>query len=156
MYVCITNVRCSALLVMNEIILTKNIVNMKRYIFSVSLFVGCLLFTSCVSKKQFVGLQDDYKTLQIENGKLNQSYQDAQVQLLNAVLAVKALMTVWQKPERVIRNYVRHILPCKDLWIKAYSRIPRGISISQNWWMRLMHPIALSNNWLKQNQNPIH
>ncbi len=146
MYVCITNVRCSALLVMNEIILTKNIVNMKRYIFSVSLFVGCLLFTSCVSKKQFVGLQDDYKTLQIENGKLNQSYQDAQVQLAECRASGKSLddrLAEARKSNQELRSAYTALQGSLDKSLLQNSQ--GNINIS-----KLVDEINASNRFIKQ------
>src|SRR5574344_1738289 len=146
MYVCITNVRCSALLVMNEIILTKSIVNMKRYIFSVSLFVGCLLFTSCVSKKQFVGLQDDYKTLQIENGKLNQSYQDAQVQLAECRASGKSLddrLAEARKSNQELRSAYSALQGSLDKSLQQNSQ--GNINIS-----KLVDEINASNRFIKQ------
>jgi chemotaxis protein MotB len=64
---------------------------MKSYIFSLSLLTGCLLFTGCVSKKQFTGLQSDYSKLQTENIDLKKSFQDTQVQLVESRTNVKSL-----------------------------------------------------------------
>jgi len=69
----------------------KSIVVMKSYIFSLSLLTGCLLFTGCVSKKQFTGLQSDYSKLQTENIDLKKSFQDTQVQLVESRTNVKSL-----------------------------------------------------------------
>lgn len=64
---------------------------MKSYILSLSLLTGSLLFTGCVSKKQFVGLQADYSKLQTENSDLKRSYQDAQLQLAECRTSGKSL-----------------------------------------------------------------
>ncbi|HJD75904.1 OmpA family protein [Bacteroides reticulotermitis] len=64
---------------------------MKSYILSLSLLTGSLLFTGCVSKKQFVGLQADYGKLQTENSDLKRSYQDAQLQLAECRTSGKSL-----------------------------------------------------------------
>jgi len=57
---------------------------MKRSTLSLSLLTVCILFTGCVSKKQFAGLQTDYNKLQTENSDLRKSYQDTQVQLVES------------------------------------------------------------------------
>jgi chemotaxis protein MotB len=64
---------------------------MKRSILLFALVAGCLLFTSCVSKKQFTTLQTDYSKLQTENGDLTKSNQDLQIQLAESKANAKSL-----------------------------------------------------------------
>lgn len=69
----------------------NNYYRMKRYLFSLSLLTGCLLFTGCVSKRQFIDLQSNYNKLQTENDDLKNTYQDAQIQLARCNTLVKSL-----------------------------------------------------------------
>lgn len=64
---------------------------MKRSNFILPLLTGCLLFTSCVSKKQFAGLQENYNKLQTENTALRNTYQEAQIQLAECRTSGKSL-----------------------------------------------------------------
>lgn len=54
---------------------------MKRNILTFSLAAGCLLLSSCVTKKQFTDLQSQYNKAQTENADLRKSLQDSQVDL---------------------------------------------------------------------------
>jgi chemotaxis protein MotB len=51
----------------------------------------CIAFTGCVSKKQFVALQNDYNKLQTENGNLKSDFSDSQVQLAECRSNTKSL-----------------------------------------------------------------
>jgi chemotaxis protein MotB len=64
---------------------------MKRTIFIMSLLAVSFLFTGCVSKKQFTGLQSNYNKLLLENQNLNRSYQDSVYQLINCRAKIKSL-----------------------------------------------------------------
>lgn len=54
---------------------------MKRNILTISFVAGCLLLSSCVTKKQFTDLQSQYSKAQTENESLRKSLQDSQVDL---------------------------------------------------------------------------
>lgn len=60
-------------------------------IFMWPLLAGCLLLTSCVSKKQFAELKTDYGQLQTKNADLMKQYQDAQVKLAESRTTIKSL-----------------------------------------------------------------
>lgn len=55
------------------------------------LLVVAIVFTSCVSKKQFVGLQSDYSSLQKEFASLQDKYQTSQLDLAKSQTEVKSL-----------------------------------------------------------------
>ncbi len=119
---------------------------MKRYIFSVSLLVGSLLFTGCVSKKQFVGLQEDYKNLQTEHSKLNQSYQDAQVQLAECRASGKSLddrLAEARKSNQELRSAYSALQGSLDKSLLQNSQ--GNINIS-----KLVDEINASNRFIKQ------
>lgn len=54
---------------------------MKRNILTLSFVAGCLLLSSCVTKKQFTDLQSQYNKAQTENDDLRKSLQSSQVDL---------------------------------------------------------------------------
>jgi len=64
---------------------------MKYLHFSLSLAAGCILLTSCVSKKQFVGLQENYNKLQADNTDLQHNLQASQIQLAESRANAKSL-----------------------------------------------------------------
>ena len=64
---------------------------MKHYLVLISLLTGSLLFTGCVSKKQFTVLKSDYNKVQTENTDLKKSFQDSQIQLAESRANVKSL-----------------------------------------------------------------
>lgn len=60
---------------------------MKRTIFIMSLVAGCLLLSSCVTKKQFTDLQTNYNKLQSQND----AYRDSVLQLAQSRTTVRSL-----------------------------------------------------------------
>lgn len=54
---------------------------MKRHILTLSFVAGCLLLSSCVTKKQFTDLQSQYNKAQSENADLRKNLQESQVDL---------------------------------------------------------------------------
>jgi chemotaxis protein MotB len=73
---------------------------MKRKILMLSLVAGCLLLTSCASKKELVNLQNENKTL-------NSSYQDAKEQLASSRTRVTSLedqLAQERKNNQVLRS----------------------------------------------------
>ena len=119
---------------------------MKHYIFSLSLLTGCLLFTSCVSKKQFVGLQTNYNQLQTENTDLKRSYQDTQVQLAESSTKVKSLeerLAEAKKNNEELRSDYASLQGSLD---KSLLQSSQGnVNIS-----KLVDEINASNHFIKQ------
>jgi chemotaxis protein MotB len=119
---------------------------MKHYIFSLSLLTGCLLFTSCVSKKQFVGLQTNYNQLQTENTDLKRSYQDSQVQLAESSTKVKSLeerLAEAKKNNEELRSDYASLQGSLD---KSLLQSSQGnVNIS-----KLVDEINASNHFIKQ------
>ncbi|MFT4073568.1 MAG: OmpA family protein [Dysgonamonadaceae bacterium] len=54
---------------------------MKLSFLNVFIVAACILFTGCVSKRKFNGLQDSYSQLHTENNDLQRSFQQSQLQL---------------------------------------------------------------------------
>lgn len=52
-----------------------------KYSFSLLVLTASIIFTSCVSKKQFTNLETDYNRLQTEQKDLQRNYQESQLQL---------------------------------------------------------------------------
>lgn len=119
---------------------------MKHYIFSLSLLTGCLLFTSCVSKKQFVGLQTNYNQLQTENTDLKRSFQDSQVQLAESSTKVKSLeerLAEAKKNNEELRSDYASLQGSLD---KSLLQSSQGnVNIS-----KLVDEINASNHFIKQ------
>lgn len=62
-----------------------------KYYFSLLVLTASILFTSCVSKKQFTNLETDYNRLQTEQKDLQRNYQDSQLQLAESRTRVASL-----------------------------------------------------------------
>ena len=71
---------------------TKNQINMNRSFLMFSFLSGTLVFSSCVTKKQYAQLQTDYN-------KLDKSYQDTKMKLVACGTKSKSWKSVWPKPE---------------------------------------------------------
>lgn len=119
---------------------------MKRYIFPLSLLTVCLLFTSCVTKKQFTGLQDDYKKLQTENSDLKKSYQDAQIQLAECRTSGKSLEDRIAEAKRSNEELRASYAALQGTLDKSLVQSSQGnINIS-----KLVDEINASNRFIKQ------
>lgn len=64
---------------------------MKHGVLVLSILTVGLLFTGCVSKKQFTGLQSSYNKLQLENKNLNRTFQDSLLQLATCRQKISSL-----------------------------------------------------------------
>jgi len=62
-----------------------------KYSFGVLILTVSILFTGCVSKKQFTTLETNYNRLQTENGDLRRNLQDSQLQLAESRALVTSL-----------------------------------------------------------------
>lgn len=119
---------------------------MKRYIYPLSLLTICLLLTSCVAKKQFTSLQDDYKKLQTENGDLKKSYQDAQIQLAECRTGSKSLEDRIAEAKRTNDELRASYNALQGSLDKSLSQNSQGnINIS-----KLVDEINASNRFIKQ------
>ena len=119
---------------------------MKRYIYPLSLLTICLLLTSCVAKKQFTSLQDDYKKLQTENGDLKKSYQDAQIQLAECRTGSKSLEDRIAEAKRANDELRASYTALQGSLDKSLSQNSQGnINIS-----KLVDEINASNRFIKQ------
>lgn len=62
-----------------------------KYPFSLLVLTASIIFTSCVSKKQFTNLETDYNRLQTEQKDLQRNYQESQLQLAESRTRVASL-----------------------------------------------------------------
>ena len=62
-----------------------------KYSFSLLVLTASIIFTSCVSKKQFTNLETDYNRLQTEQKDLQRNYQESQLQLAESRTRVASL-----------------------------------------------------------------
>ena len=62
-----------------------------KYSFSLLVLTASIIFTSCVSKKQFTNLETDYNRLQTEQKDLQRNYQESQLQLAECRTRVASL-----------------------------------------------------------------
>lgn len=121
---------------------------MKRniLIFSLSLLTTGLLFTGCVTKKQFTGLQDDYSKLQTENNELKKSYQDAQIQLAECRTSGKSLEERIVEAKRNNEELRASYAALQNSLDKSLSQNSQGnVNIS-----KLVDEINASNRFIKQ------
>ena len=119
---------------------------MKRSTLSLSLLTVCILFTGCVSKKQFVGLQSDYSKLQTENSDLKKSFQDTQVQLVESRVNGKSLedrLAEARKNNEELRSAYAALQGSLDKSLQQSSQGNLNIS-------KLVDEINASNRFIKQ------
>ncbi len=62
-----------------------------KYSFSLLVLTASIIFSSCVSKKQFTNLETDYNRLQTEQKDLQRNYQESQLQLAESRTRVASL-----------------------------------------------------------------
>lgn len=62
-----------------------------KYSFSLLVLTASIIFTSCVSKKQFTNLETDYNRLQTEQKDLQRNYQESKLQLAESRTRVASL-----------------------------------------------------------------
>lgn len=119
---------------------------MKRYILSLSLLTGTLLFTGCVTKKQYAGLQSDYGKLQTEHSDLKRSYQESQVQLAECRASGKSLedrLVEARRNNEELRSAYSALQGSLDKSILQNSQ--GNVNIS-----KLVDEINASNRYIKQ------
>ena len=119
---------------------------MKHSVFSLSVLTVCILFTSCVSKKQFAGLQSDYNKLQTENSDLRKSYQDTKEQLVESRTNAKSLedrLAEARRNNEEIRSSYAALQGSLDKSLQQNSQ--GNINIS-----KLVDEINASNRFIKQ------
>lgn len=119
---------------------------MKYQNLSISLFLGTILLTGCVSKKQFVGLQGDYSKLQSENSDLKKNFQDTQIQLAESRANGKSLedrLAEARKNNQELRNAYAALQGSLDKSLQQNSQ--GNVNIS-----KLVDEINSSNRFIKQ------
>jgi len=62
-----------------------------KYSLGLLILTASIIFTGCVSKKQFANLETDYNRLQTEHNDLKRNYQDSQLQLTESRTRVSSL-----------------------------------------------------------------
>ncbi|OJU47573.1 MAG: hypothetical protein BGN96_05860 [Bacteroidales bacterium 45-6] len=119
---------------------------MKYLHFSLSLAAGCILLTSCVSKKQFVGLQENYNKLQADNTDLQHNLQASQIQLAESRANAKSLedrLAEARKNNEELRTAYAALQGSLDKSIQQNSQ--GNVNIS-----KLVDEINASNRFIKQ------
>lgn len=119
---------------------------MKHYLVFTSFLAGSLLFTGCVSRKQFTGLQSDYNKVQTENTDLKKSFQDTQIQLAESRANVKSLedrLAEARKNNEELRSAYAALQGSLDKSLQQGSQ--GNINIS-----KLVDQINASNLFIKQ------
>jgi Flagellar motor protein len=119
---------------------------MKHSVFSLSVLALCILFTGCVSKKQFAGLQSDYNKLQTENSDLRKSYQDTKEQLVESRTNAKSLedrLAEARRNNEELRSTYTALQGSLDKSLQQNSQ--GNINIS-----KLVDEINASNRFIKQ------
>jgi len=119
---------------------------MKHSVFSLSVLALCILFTGCVSKKQFAGLQSDYNKLQTENSDLRKSYQDTKEQLVESRANGKSLEDRLAEARRNNEELRSSYAALQGSLDKSLQQNSQGnINIS-----KLVDEINASNRFIKQ------
>ncbi len=119
---------------------------MKHSVFSLSVLAICILFTGCVSKKQFAGLQSDYNKLQTENSDLRKSYQDTKEQLVESRTNAKSLEDRLAEARRNNEELRSSYAALQGSLDKSLQQNSQGnINIS-----KLVDEINASNRFIKQ------
>ena len=62
-----------------------------KYSFGLLILAASIIFTGCVSKKQFANMETDYNRLQTEHNDLKRNYQESQLQLTESRTRVSSL-----------------------------------------------------------------
>ncbi len=112
---------------------------MNRSFILISFLTGCLLMSSCVSKKEFAQLQADYK-------ELNQNYQDTKMGLVACETGSKSLeqrLAEAQKANAGLRKSYAALQSSLDKSIQQNSQ--GNVNIS-----KLVDEINASNKFIKQ------
>ncbi len=112
---------------------------MKRKILMLSLVAGCLLLTSCASKKELVNLQT-------ENKSLNSNYQDAKEQLAasrSRVTSLEEQIAQERKNNQVLRSAYDALQGSLDKSLQSNSQTSVNIT-------KLVDEINASNAFIKR------
>lgn len=119
---------------------------MKKSFIVFSFMLGTLVFSSCVSKKQFTDLQSDYKKVQTENVDLNKSLQDVKMKLVACGTKSKSLeerLAEAQKSNEELKASYAALQGSLDKSIQQNSQ--GNVNIS-----KLVDEINASNKFIKQ------
>jgi chemotaxis protein MotB len=119
---------------------------MKRYFLPLSLLVMCMALTSCVSKKQLVGLQSDYNKLQTNYTALQTENSDLKVRLAESSATINSLEDRLAEAKKVNEELRSDYAILQGSLDKSLQQNSQGnINIS-----KLVDEINASNRFIKQ------
>lgn len=119
---------------------------MKHSFILLFFMVGTLMFSSCVSKKQFTDLQSDYKKVQAENGDLNKSLQDVKMKLVACGTKSKSLEERLAEAQKINEDLKTSYAALQGSLDKSIQQNSQGnVNIS-----KLVDEINASNKFIKQ------
>src|SRR5574344_2404371 len=119
---------------------------MKRYFLPLSALVMCMALTSCVSKKQFVGLQSDYSKLQSSYNTLQTENGDLKVRLAESSATINSLEDRLAEAKKVNEELRSDYAILQGSLDKSLQQNSQGnINIS-----KLVDEINASNRFIKQ------
>lgn len=116
---------------------------MKHFNIALPIFAAAIALSSCVSKKQYEGLQNDYSALKTQHEDLQRNYQDAQIKITEYASDSKSLSA--RLAEEQERN--KEMRAAYEQLQKSYqSNVSQGnVNIS-----KLVDEINASNRFIKQ------
>lgn len=119
---------------------------MKQFFMMLAVLMGAYTLSSCVSKKQFTNLENDYKQLKTKSMEMAKSYQDTKVQLAESKANAKSLedrLAEARKTNDELRSAYAAMQSSLDKSIQQNTQGSVNIS-------KLVDEINASNKFIKQ------
>ena len=119
---------------------------MKKFLMMLAVVMGAYSLSSCVSKKQFTNLENDYKQLKTKSMEMAKSYQDTKVQLAESKANTKSLedrLSEARKANDELRSAYAALQSSLDKSIQQNTQGSVNIS-------KLVDEINASNKFIKQ------
>lgn len=119
---------------------------MKKFLMMLAVVMGAYTLSSCVSKKQFTNLENDYKQLKTKSMEMAKSYQDTKVQLAESKANTKSLedrLAEARKANDELRSAYAALQSSLDKSIQQNTQGSVNIS-------KLVDEINASNKFIKQ------
>jgi chemotaxis protein MotB len=119
---------------------------MKKFLMMLAVVMGAYSLSSCVSKKQFTNLENDYKQLKTKSMEMAKSYQDTKVQLAESKANTKSLedrLAEARKANDELRSAYAALQSSLDKSIQQNTQGSVNIS-------KLVDEINASNKFIKQ------
>lgn len=119
---------------------------MKKFLMMLAVVMGAYSLSSCVSKKQFTNLENDYKQLKTKSMEMAKSYQDTKVQLAESKANTKNLedrLAEARKANDELRSAYAALQSSLDKSIQQNTQGSVNIS-------KLVDEINASNKFIKQ------